>query len=235
MNGDILASFQTYLSGTSPMAYVVAYVAGVLVSFTPCIYPVIPVTVAYIASQSAGSRARGFVLSLFYVLGTSFTYTILGYVAAVTGRLFGQIQTSPWTYLVVANISILMGLSMLGVFTLPMPGFLTRRSARPGSGFLGAFVLGATVGLVLGPCSAPVLGVLLSYVAAQQNPIFGTSLLFVFAFGMGTLLIVLGTFTGLLANLPRAGGWMVIIQKAFGWALIALGEYFLITAGQLMI
>jgi thiol:disulfide interchange protein DsbD len=77
--------------------------------------------------------------------------------------------------------------------------------------------------------------VLLSYVATQQNPIFGTSLLFVFAFGMGTLLIVLGTFTGLLANLPRAGGWMVIIQKAFGWVLIALGEYFLITAGQFMI
>jgi thiol:disulfide interchange protein DsbD len=156
-------------------------------------------------------------------------------VAAITGQLFGQIQTSPWTYFVVANISILMGLSMLGVFTLPMPGFLTRRSARPGSGFLGALILGATVGLILGPCSAPVLGVLLSYVATQQNPIFGTSLLFVFAFGMGTLLIVLGTFTGLLANLPRAGGWMVIIQKAFGWVLIALGEYFLITAGQFMI
>jgi thiol:disulfide interchange protein DsbD len=235
MRWDLLAGFESYLSGTSPMAYVFAYLAGLLVSFTPCIYPVIPVTVAYIASQSAGSRIRGFILSLFYVLGTSFTYTVMGYAAAVSGQLFGQIQTSPWTYFIVANICIFMGLSMLGVFTLPLPRFLTERSTRPGRGFLGAFILGASVGLILGPCSAPVLGVLLGYVAAQQNPLFGTSLLFVFAFGMGTLLIILGTFTGLLANLPRAGRWMVVVQKAFGWALIALGEYFLISAGQFMI
>ena len=159
----------------------------------------------------------------------------MGYAAAVSGQLFGQIQTSPWTYFFVANICILMGLSMLGVFTLPLPRFLSGRPARPGRGLLGAFVLGASVGLILGPCSAPVLGVLLGYVATRQNPLFGTSLLFVFAFGMGTLLIALGTFTGLLTNLPRAGKWMVIIQKAFGWALIALGEYFLISAGQFMI
>lgn len=235
MSLDFLAGFEAYLSGTSLMAYVMAYFAGLMVSFTPCIYPMIPVTVAYIASQSSGSRIRGFILSLFYVLGTSFTYTAMGYAAAVSGQLFGQIQTSPWTYFFVANICILMGLSMLGVFTLPLPRLLSDRPARPGRGLLGAFVLGASVGLILGPCSAPVLGVLLGYVATRQNPLFGTSLLFVFAFGMGTLLIALGTFTGLLTNLPRAGKWMVIIQKAFGWALIALGEYFLISAGQFMI
>ena len=235
MNWDLLSSFEAYLAGASPLAYAAAYFAGLLVSFTPCIYPVIPMTIAYIASQSAGSRIRGLVLSLFYVLGTSFTYTVLGYAAAVTGQLFGQIQTSPWTYFIVANISILMGLSMIGVFPLPLPAFLSSRSARPGKGLLGSFVLGAGVGLILGPCSAPVLGVLLSYVATQQNLFFGASLLFVFAFGMGTLLIILGTFTGLLASIPRAGKWMVTVQKVFGWGLIALGEYFLITAGQFMI
>jgi thiol:disulfide interchange protein DsbD len=235
MSWDVLSGFEAYLAGASPLAYVMAYLAGVLVSFTPCIYPVIPVTVAYMASQSAGSRTRGLALSLVYVLGTSFTYTVLGLAAAMTGQLFGQIQTSPWTYFFVANICILMGLSMLGVFTLPLPGFLSRASARQGSGYPGAFLLGASMGLVLGPCSAPVLGVLLGYVATQQNLLFGTSLLFVFAFGMGTLLIVLGTFTGLLAGIPRAGEWMVIVQKIFGWALIALGEYFLITAGQFTI
>ncbi len=183
MSLDFLAGFEAYLSGTSLMAYVMAYFAGLMVSFTPCIYPMIPVTVAYIASQSSGSRIRGFILSLFYVLGTSFTYTVMGYAAAVSGQLFGQIQTSPWTYFFVANICILMGLSMLGVFTLPLPRLLSDRPARPGRGLLGAFVLGASVGLILGPCSAPVLGVLLGYVATQQNPLFGTSLLFVFALG----------------------------------------------------
>ncbi|HQI01637.1 MAG TPA: cytochrome c biogenesis protein CcdA [Deltaproteobacteria bacterium] len=226
---------ELYLNGSSLTAYMVAYVSGIFVSFTPCIYPVIPVTVAFIATQSAGSRAKAFLLSLFYVLGTSFTYTLLGSVAALSGQLFGQIQANPWTYFIVANICVLMGLSMLDVFTLPLPQSFISGSARPRKGFVGAFALGAAVGLVLGPCTAPVLGALLSLVAAKQNLPFGMSLLFSFAFGMGTLLILLGSFTGLVASLPKAGGWMVSVQKIFGWGLIAMGEYFLIKAGQLMI
>lgn len=224
-----------YLNGPSLMAYGIAYLSGLFVSFTPCVYPVIPVTVAFIATQSAGSRTRGFILSFFYVLGTSFTYTLLGSVAALSGQLFGQIQTNPWTYFVVANICILMGLSMMGVFTLPLPQSFSAGSGRTRKGFVGAFILGAAVGLVLGPCTAPVLGALLSLVATKQNLPFGMSLLFSFAFGMGTLLILLGSFTGLLASLPKAGGWMVTVQKIFGWGLIAMGEYFLIKTGQLMI
>jgi len=87
-------------------------------------------------------------------------------------------------------------------------------------------------GLILGPCTAPVLGVILSYVATKQNLAFGMSLLFVFALGLGTMLIILGAFTGLLKNLPKAGPWMVWIQKAFGAVFIIMGEYFLFTAGQ---
>jgi cytochrome c-type biogenesis protein len=230
-----MANPDMYLNGSSFMAYVIAYVSGILVSFTPCIYPVIPITVAFIATQSQGSRIKAFLLSLFYVLGTSFTYTLLGSVAALSGQLFGQIQTNPWTYFIVANICILMGLSMLDVFTLPLPQSFTSGSARPRKGFAGAFILGAAVGLVLGPCTAPVLGALLSLVATKQNLFFGMSLLFSFAFGMGTLLILLGSFTGLLTSLPKSGGWMVVVQKFFGWGLIAMGEYFLIKAGQLMI
>ncbi len=233
MSLDLVAGFENYLGSASLLTYLAAYLGGVFVSLTPCIYPVIPVTVAYIASQSAGSKIRGFILSLFYVLGTSFTYTILGSAAALSGQLFGQVQTSPWTYLVVANICVLMGLSMLGVF--PLPQFSPAGADRPRKGLLGAFILGAAIGLALGPCTAPVLGVLLSFVATKQNLLFGMSLLFVFAFGMGSILILLGAFTGLLSNLPRAGAWMVTVQKAFGLILIAMGEYFLVKAGQFMI
>lgn len=230
-----LSNPELYLNGSSLMAYLIAYASGIFVSFTPCVYPVIPVTVAFIATQSAGSKTRAFFLSLFYVLGTSFTYTVLGSVAALSGQLFGQIQTNPWTYFIFANVCVLMGLSMLDVFTLPLPQSFVSGSSRQRKGFTGAFVLGAAVGLVLGPCTAPVLGTLLSLVATKQNLPFGMSLLFSFAFGMGTLLILLGSFTGLLASLPKAGGWMVWVQKIFGWGLIAMGEYFLIKAGQLMI
>ena len=230
-----MGNLDLYLGSAPLMAYAVVYLSGLLVSFTPCIYPVIPVTVAYITTQSRGSRTRAFALSFFYALGTSFTYTVMGSIAALTGSLFGQIQTNPWTFFIVANICVLMGLSMLDVFTLPLPQSFSSGSSRPRKGFAGAFALGAAVGLVLGPCTAPVLGALLSLVATKQNLPFGMSLLFSFAFGMGTLLILLGSFTGLLASLPKAGGWMVWVQKIFGWGLIAMGEYFLIKAGQLMI
>ena len=235
MIDQFVNSLETYLRVSMVLSYLAVYLGGVLASFTPCIYPVIPITVAYIASQSNGSKTRGLVLSIFYVLGTSITYTVLGSIASLTGHLFGQIQSNPWTYFVVANICILMGLSMLDVFTLTLPQFFTRSRQTPKKGLAGSFLLGALSGLILGPCTVPILGVLLGYVATKQHMVYGMSLLFVFAFGMGTILIILGTFTGLLTSIPKAGIWMVKIQKAFGWCMIALGEYFLITAGQNMI
>lgn len=235
MMDQFLGGLDTYIKASVVFSYLAVYIGGVLASFTPCVYPVIPITVAYIGSQSRGSRMKGFVLSLFYVLGTSITYTVLGSVAALSGHLFGQFQTNPWTVFIVANICILLGMSMLDVFTLPLPGFLTTSRSSNKKGFMGSFLLGAASGTILGPCTVPVLGVLLGYVASKENVVYGTSLLFVFALGMGTLFIILGTFTGLLTSIPKSGQWMVKIQKAFGWALIALGEYFLIKAGQFMI
>ena len=193
----------------------------------------IPINVAYIGGQSSGSKMKGFVLSLFYVLGMALAYTFLGCFAALTGRLFGQIQTNPWTYFIVGNVCIILGLSMFDIFSLPLPRFLNRfQPKEKKKGLLGSFVVGIASGFVLGPCTAPILAVLLSYVATKQNILFGMSLLFVFAFGMGTLLIILGSFAGFLTNLPKAGTWMIRIKKIFGWILIIIGEYFLVTAGK---
>jgi len=230
---DFISSTEIYIQGSALLAYLAVYIGGVLVSFTPCVYPVIPISVAYIGGQATGSRFKGFVLAIFYVLGIAVTYTIMGSIAAFTGHLFGQIQTNPLTYFIVANICILMGLSMLEVFTIPVPRFMGKvQPTERRKGLLGSFLLGTASGLVIGPCTAPVLGVLLSYVATQQNIVYGTSLLFVFAFGMGTTLILAGTFASLLTNMPKAGGWMVIIQKTFGWIFLAMGEYFLILSGR---
>lgn len=227
-----------YLQGPFILAYLVVYLGGVLISFTPCVYPVAPITVAYIGAHGSGSKLRGFLLSIVYTLGMALTYTGLGGFAALSGRLFGQIQANPWTFFIIANICILMGLSMLEVFMIPlrMPGFLTK--LQPGEkrkGIPGSFLVGVASGFIIGPCTAPVLAVLLGLVAAKQNIVFGMSLLFVFAFGMGTLLIILGTFAGLIANIPKSGMWMTRINKIFGWILLGMGEYFLIKAGILWI
>ncbi len=233
---NLLDSLDTYLAAGSLLSYAAVYLGGLLVSFTPCVYPVLPITVGYIGGRSRGARGRGFFLSLAYVLGMAVTYAALGTIAAGSGRVFGQVAANPVTNIVVGNICILLALSLLDVFTLAPPTLLSGNAAgkRPG-GIVGAFAIGLTSGLVVGPCTAPVLGSLLVYVGVRGNVLFGTSLLFVFALGMGTLLLVVGTFTGLLANLPKSGRWTVAVRKGFGVLLILVGEYFLLEAGKLLL
>jgi cytochrome c-type biogenesis protein len=236
MMENFIQSFSSYLAEDSWLAFPAVYLGGILISFTPCVYPVAPITIAFIGAHSSGSRWKGFGLSLIYVLGMAVTYTVLGGIAAFSGKLFGQIQSNPWTYFLLANICIVMGLSQLGALSLPWqtPRYfanMQHREKTTGAG--GSFLVGVVSGLVVGPCTAPVLATLLSYVASRQNPLLGMSLLFVFSLGMGTLLILLGTFTGLLSSLPKSGVWMARISHLAGWILLAMGEYLLINAGTL--
>ncbi len=224
------------LQGSVLLPFLVAYLGGVLVSFTPCVYPVIPITIAYIGNRGAGSRRRALLLSLVYVTGMSLTYSAFGAMAALSGKLFGQLQSSPWIPFFVGNLCLLMGLAMLDAFSLPVrtPGWVGRLQASERLGGMGGgLLMGVTAGFIVGPCTAPILAVLLGYVAARQNVPLGMGLLFVFSFGMGTLLILLGTFSALLAGMPRSGLWMERIRKLLGWVLIGTGEYFLIQAGML--
>lgn len=226
-------SLELYLKTSSLMSLGAAFLGGILTSLTPCVYPLIPVTAGYVGNRNiGGSRARAFLLSLTYVAGVAVTYAFLGMLAALTGQLFGAVSSNPWVYFVVANIIILSGLAMLEVFTIPMIGL---KSSPQAGGFAGLFLLGLASGLLAGPCTAPALGVLLGYVAASRDVLFGASALFAFSFGMCLLLILVGTFSGVLASLPRSGLWMVRIKKAMGIAMIAVGEYFLIMMGQRMI
>ncbi|OGX40464.1 MAG: hypothetical protein A2984_01575 [Omnitrophica WOR_2 bacterium RIFCSPLOWO2_01_FULL_41_12] len=223
------------LQGTPIVAYPITFVAGILISFTPCVYPLIPIIIGYIGGKQESNRLKIFLLSLFYVIGVAITYAGLGIFASLSGKLFGQIQTNPIVYIVIANIIILFGLSLLDVFVLPIPSFLAGHKIKGTRGsLLGALLIGLTSGFVVAPCTAAVLGVLLSYVASRQSLFFGASLLFIFALGMGAILILIGTFTGMLISLPKPGSWTLKIQKIFGWAMILLGQYFLIQAGRLM-
>jgi cytochrome c-type biogenesis protein len=236
MIDNFISGLSGYLQESFLLSYLAVYLGGILVSFTPCIYPLIPITVAFIGARGRGSRSRGLVLSAIYVLGMAVTYTLLGAFASLSGKLFGQIQTNPWTYFLVGNLCILMGLSMMGLFSLHIrtPDFVTRVQLRKRvPGMTGSFLVGAASGLIMGPCTAPALAVVLGYAATRQNVAFAASLMFVFAAGMGTLLILLGTFAGLLAGLPKSGRWMVRVSQLFGWILIGTGEYFLINAGIL--
>lgn len=225
-----------FLGESALLAIGAAYLGGVLASFGPCNYPLVPVTAAYIGARGADSRLWGFYLSLLYVLGMAVAYTILGLAAALTGKLFGLVQTSPWTLLVVANVFIFMGLSMLGAFnvTFFMPAFVGRlQTTFKAKGAAGALLVGAASGLVVGPCTAPVLAAVLAIATVKQDLLFAVILLFAFSLGLGTLLLLVGTFSSIIASLPQSGPWMERVSRYVGWVFLAVGEYFLVQAGTM--
>ena len=234
---SLFSAFQSHLQAGSPLAYAAAFLGGILISFTPCVYPILPVTVGYIGSRCGGSRRRAFLLSAAYAVGMALTYAALGMAAGLSGNVFGEATSHPLSYLLLGNVCILLALSLFGLFHLPTLALFTGTGSPRGKarGAGGAFVLGMLSGLVVGPCTAPVLGGLLLYVGASGHPVFGATLLFTFALGMGIPVVALGTFAGLLSNLPKAGAWTVKIQRAFGVLLLLAGEYLLIEAGKRLI
>ncbi len=212
----------------SILAFILIFVGGLLTSLTPCVYPMIPITIAVIGAQAAGKKLKGFVLSLFYVLGIATTFSVLGVVAAKTGSLFGSATQHPIVQIFIAAVFLFMGLSMLGFFILQMPSAISSKLQRKrGKGFIGAYLTGLVAGLVVSPCVGPLLIVILAWVAKTGSVLLGFGLLFTFALGIGVLFIILGTFSGVLRNLPKSGGWTDYIEKGFGLLLIVLAILFL--------
>lgn len=227
----LLSQFDTYLQSSLIASVVIAFLGGMLASLTPCVYPMIPITAGVIGHANiGGSRWRGFGLSLTYVTGMALCYAALGVFAAATGRFFGTINSSPWTFLVVGNIILLFGLGMLDVIQLPS---FAGRLGTQRLGLSGIFLAGISSALVAGPCTTPVLGTLLAYTASTRSLVAGGLLLFAFSLGMGALLLGVGTFSSFLASIPRSGVWMVKIKKGMGLLMLGLAEYFFIKAGSL--
>ena len=209
-------------------AFLFVFVGGILTSFTPCVYPLIPITVSVFGASESVGRLRSFLLSITYVMGIALTYSILGVAVASTGAVFGQIMADPRVMLPVCGILIALGLSMLGVFELRIPYALQNRLNNVGgAGFAGAFAMGTVAGIIAAPCTGPALGAVLSYVATTESVFLGFWLLLTYALGMGLLFIVIGTFSGVIAALPRSGGWMYILENIFGVAIITVALYFL--------
>lgn len=216
------------------VSLILIFLAGVGLSFTPCVYPMIPITVAVIGGQATGKQSTArkplaaFFLSLVYVLGIAIVYSAMGVAAASTGALFGSALQSPWVIGFVVVVFIGLALSMFGVYYLRVPSFISDRlGTKTGKGFLGVFVMGLISGIVASPCIGPALASLLVYIASTGNKFLGFLMLFVFAWGLGVLLIVLGTFSGAIKSLPKSGGWMVTVERIFGLLLIGVALYYL--------
>ena len=229
------------LSSSPLTALPVLFVAGVLTSLTPCIYPMIPITAAIVGGSNVAeaqrSRSRTVSLTFAYVIGLATAYAALGLFAGLTGTLFGSVSTNPWLYFAMANLLVIAALAMVDVIPVRVPSVLLNRAASAGGGgsIAGALVMGSVSGLVAAPCSAPVMAAVLTWVTATRSAVLGFIYLFVFSLGMCALLVVVGLSSGTLARLPRAGKWMVWVKRIFALIMLGVAEYYLVQMGQLLI
>jgi thiol:disulfide interchange protein DsbD len=216
------------LAGKSlPLLLAIVFVSGLALNLTPCVYPLIPITMSFFAKQDGGGgKGRTFALALSYVLGMSVTYSALGVFAALSGSLFGAWLQKPVVLVGVAAIILALALSMFGLFEIQAPHAITDRSGSK-SGVLGAATMGLFVGFVAAPCIGPFVLSLLTFVASTGSPAAGFGLFFTLAMGLGLPYLVLGTASASLRKLPRSGEWMVAVKKVFGFALLALAVWFL--------
>lgn len=211
----------------SIMAIAAVFAAGLLTSLTPCVYPMLPITVSVVGSQANGRRQSLF-YSLLYVLGLALVYAALGITAASSGQLFGTVASHPVTLLLVAGFCLLMGAWMLGWIRLPAGWIAPQLQSR--SAPLNVFVAGSLSGLVMAPCTSPVLGMLLMYVAGEGDRLWAGLLMFVFAFGMSAFLLVAGSFSGALALLPRSGPWLNLSKWLLALLMAGVSVYLIAQA-----
>lgn len=207
-------------------SFIFIFLWGLALNLTPCVYPLIPITTSYFAGQSTGSTAKVFSLALVYVLGMALMYSVLGVLAATSGALFGAALQSPMVLVFIALVMVGLALSMFGVYEIRVPMALTNFAGGSRSGYFGALFMGLTMGIVAAPCIGPVVLGLLTYVAKSADPVLGFGMFFVLALGLGVPYLFLGTFSGLLKNLPRSGTWMVWVKKVFGVIMLAMAIYF---------
>lgn len=227
---SIIERLQAALADNVLYAFLIAFLAGILTSFTPCIFPMIPITISILGHDAEkNSRGENLLRSILYVLGIAFTYSILGVLAALTGNLFGNALSNKYVLIGMVLLFFTMALSMWGVFELQVPAFVRNKFGVGTNkhGYFGIFITGLFAGIVASPCVGPVLVSILSYVSTTKNAVLGFGLLFTYAIGLGLIFIAIGLFGQFLSLLPRSGTWMNKIKFFLGLLMVLTGIYYL--------
>lgn len=223
-----LSDFQSAVAQGPVQAAFVAFLGGVLVSLTPCVYPMIAITVSLFGARKATRRLEGAWLSLSFVLGIVAMFTPLGVAAGLSGSLFGAVLQNTYVLLFVSAIFLAMAASLFGAFEVALPAALTNRLATVGTlGARGAFALGLACGLIAAPCTGPVLTGILTWIAQTQSPLGGGLAMFAFSLGLGLPFFLVGTFA---VHLPKSGAWMIHVKSVLAMVLAIVGLYYLSTA-----
>ena len=210
------------------LGLLLVFLGGLALNLTPCVYPLIPITIGYFGGQSEGNTRKLFMMGFLFLIGMAVTYSVIGVVTALTGSIFGALLQNPIVILGIVAIFIVLSLSMFGVYEFKLPDGLVQKAGGAKQGYYGAFFMGLTMGIVAAPCIGPFVIGLVTYVAAKGDPYFGFLLFFVLAIGLGFPYLFLAVFSGKIKNLPRAGEWMDAVKHIFGFILVGMAIYFLL-------
>jgi thioredoxin:protein disulfide reductase len=215
----------------SPVIFLSVFFLGLGLNLTPCVYPMLSITISLFRGAEQEPRGRAFMKALAYVLGMVTMYSVLGLAAAMTGSFFGEWLQNFWVQLGTGILVIGLAFSMLGLYQFQLPSWMMPSyQGRSKGAILSFFVSGLLVGIVAAPCMGPAVLGLLAFVSVQQNIIFGFSLFFVMALGLGLPYLVLGTYSGLLKKLPKSGAWLVWFERLMGVVLLTFGIFYVAIA-----
>jgi thiol:disulfide interchange protein DsbD len=203
------------------------FVGGMALNLTPCIYPLIPITVSFFGSKSGHAQGPLLLHGLLYVAGLAITNSTLGVVVALTGGLMGSLLQNPLVLILVAAVLVFFAASLFGLWELRLPTALTRVSSQYFAGYFGSLFMGLTLGVVAAPCIGPFVLGLLTWVASTGSAWLGFLVFFTLSLGLGLPLFVLAMFSGSLEKLPRSGEWMLWVRKLMGWVLVGIAAYFI--------
>ena len=208
------------------LSLLIIFLGGLALNLTPCVYPLIPITVGYFGGQSEGRTSKLFLLGILYVLGMALTYSVVGVITALSGAVFGTLLQNSFVIIGIALLFVVLSLSQFGVYEFKLPDSWVAKAGGAKSGAFGAFFMGLTMGIVAAPCIGPFVLGLVTYVAAKGDPYYGFLMFFVMALGLGTPYLILALFSGKIKRLPRAGDWMEGVKHVFGFLLLAMAIYF---------
>jgi thiol:disulfide interchange protein DsbD len=207
--------------------FLLVFLGGLALNLTPCVYPLIPITIGFFGGQSTGRKGGLVAHAILYVLGMSITYSVLGVFAALTGSLLGQALQNPYVLVFIALVMVALSLSMFGFYDITVPQFIASGAGKAKQGYLGTTFMGLTVGIIAAPCIGPFVLGLLTYVGERRDPLMGFLMFFVLALGLGTPFLFLALFSGGINKLPRSGDWMEWVRRVFGVVLLGMAVYFL--------
>jgi len=205
----------------------IIFLSGIGLNLTPCVYPLIPITISYFGARSVNMKGKPYIHAFMYIIGIAITNSFLATIASVTGSMFGFILQNPFVIGGISAFLFILALSLFDIWEIKIPNSITRILSKQFAGYKGSLFIGLLFGIIAAPCAGPFILGLMIYVAKEADLTTSFIYFLSLSLGMGVPIGILATFSGMMNRLPLAGEWMIWIKRLLAWLLILMGVYVL--------